>query len=102
MHELRADRRRRRRTKRRLRDRRAAGGGDYLDVDVDGRLCARRRDDARFGTRPERPDPVADQTVERMVVRINRSPPYAMGGRVVRTDAGRTCIVAIILVRDDG
>jgi hypothetical protein len=100
-HVLRADRRWGRRTKRRLRDRRAAGNGDYLDVNVDGRLCARARDDPRFGTRPERPYPVTDQAVERMTIRVNRYPSNAMGSRVV-PGAGWTCIVAVIFVGHDG
>jgi hypothetical protein len=99
---LRADRRRGRRTKRRLRDRCAAGDGDYLDVDVDGRFCARRRNDARFSTRPERPCPVTDKTVERMSIRVNRRPSDAMGSRVVLPGGGRTCIVAVIFVGHDG
>jgi hypothetical protein len=75
---------------------------DYLDVDVDGRLSARRRDDARFGTRPERPCSVTDKTVERMTIRVNRRPSDAMGSRVVLSGAGRTCIVAVIFVGHDG
>lgn len=101
-YELRAGRRRGRRTKGRLRDRRAAGNGDYLGVDVDGRVCARGRYDPRFCTRPKRPHPVADKTVKRMVVRVNRLPSDAMGGRVVLAGAGRTCIVTVVFVRDDG
>ena len=98
--ELRADRRRGRGPKRRLRDGRAARNRDYLDVDVDGRLGARRRDDARFSTRPERPCPVTDKTVQRMAVRIDGLASDAMGSRIV--PGGRACIMAVIFVRHDG
>lgn len=70
-------------------------------MDVDGRLCARDRDNARFGTRPERPYPVTDETVQRMAVRVDGLPPDAMRARVVVND-GRTCIVAVVFVWDDG
>ena len=98
---LRADRRRGRGTKRGLRDRRAAGNGDYLDVDIDGRLCAWGRDDARFSTGPKCPDPVTDKTVERMAVRVDRLAADAMRRRVV-PGTDWTCIVAVIFVRHDG
>jgi hypothetical protein len=99
-YQLRGDWRRGRGTKRRLRDGCAAGNGDYFDVDVDGRLCARRRDDARFSTRPERPYPVTDKTVEWMTILVNRGASDAMGSRVV-PGAGRACFVAVIFVRHD-
>jgi hypothetical protein len=100
-YQLRGDWKRRRRTKRRLRDRCAAGNGDYLDVDVDGRLCARGRDDARFSTGPKCPDPVTDKTVKRMAVRVDRLAADAMRSRVV-SGTGWTCFVAVIFVRHDG
>lgn len=100
-YELCSDRKRGRRTKGRLRDRCAAGNGDYLDVDVDGRPCAWGRDDARFSTGPERPDPVTDKTVKRMVVRVDRLAADAMCSRIV-PGAGWTSIVAVIFVGHDG
>lgn len=100
-HQLRGDWRRGRRTKRRLRDRCAAGNGDYLDVDVDGRLGAWGRDDARFSMGPKSPDPVTDKTVERMTVRVDRLTSDAMRSRVV-PGTGWTCIVAVIFVGHDG
>lgn len=100
-HQLRGDWRRGWRTKRGLRDRCAAGNGDYLDVDVDRRLCARGRDDARFGTGPKCPDPVTDKTVERMAVRVDRLASDAMRSGVV-PGTGWTSIVAVIFVGHDG
>src|SRR5262245_3847871 len=100
-YELCSDRRRRRGTKRRLRYGCAAGNGDFLDVDVDGRRCTRGRDDARFSTGPECPDPVTDKTVKRMAVRVDRLAADAMRSRVV-PGAGWTSIVAVIFVWHDG
>ena len=100
-YELGSDRKRGRRTKWRLSDRRAAGNGDYFDVDVDGRLCTRCRNDARFSTGPECPDPVTDETVEWMAVRVDRLGPDAMRSGVV-SGAGWTSIMAVVFVGHDG
>jgi hypothetical protein len=58
--------------------------------------------DARFRIRPERPDPVAHQTVQRMVVLVDRRRADTMGGRVVLTgDGSARGVVTVILMRAD-
>ena len=84
-----------------MRNRGAAWDGDDLYVDVVRSVSARGGDEARFGTGPERPDPVADQAVKWMVVCIRRGCPDAVRGCVV-LDRDTRGIVTVVCVRDDG
>lgn len=89
-----------RRSERRLGDRRRLGRGGDLDVNTRAAFGNVRRHDAYDAVGPERPCPVADQTVQRMAVgrRIVRAHVMRRG---VVDDRRHARIVAIVRMRRD-